>query len=52
MDRQSSDELKRTLKPIVSLSTRLATKFDGVNEAPEAFALTIGHEHEHEHEHE
>jgi four helix bundle protein len=47
MNRQSSDELKRTLKRIVSMLTRMAMKFDGVADSPVDYARAIDYEYEH-----
>ena len=54
MNRQSSDELKRMLKRVVSMLTRMAMKFDGVADSPADHARAIDYEYEHreaEHEH-
>ena len=51
----ASRELKRKLKRIVSMLTRMAMKFDGVGESSVHYAVAIDYEHEHrdaEHEHE
>ena len=47
MNHQSSDELKRTLKRIVSMLTRMAMKFDGVADSPVDYARAIDYEYEH-----
>ncbi|TWT56622.1 four helix bundle protein [Allorhodopirellula solitaria] len=51
----ASRELKRMLKRIVSMLTRMAMKFDGVREPSVDYELGNDYEHEHpdaEHEHE
>jgi four helix bundle protein len=55
MDRESSDELRQTLKRIVSMLTRMAMRYDGIAEPAVHYARRIDYEHEHrdaEHEHE
>ncbi len=52
---EASRELKRKIRRIVSMLTRMAMKFDGVNESSVEYAAAIDYEHEHrdaEHEHE
>lgn len=54
MDEESSDELKRLLRRIVSMLTRMAIKLDGVTESAVEYAVEFDCEHEHrdaEHEH-
>ena len=48
-------DLKAKLKRIVAMLIRMAMKFDGIRESPEAYGSAIDYEHEHrdaEHEHE
>lgn len=55
MDSETSDKLKRLLKRIVSMLTRMAMKFDGVSESTIDYAVVFDYEHEHrdaEHERE
>ena len=54
MNRQSSEALKRTLKRIVSMLTRMAMKSDGVADSPVDYARAVDSDYEHrcaEHEH-
>jgi len=54
-DSESRDKLKRLLRRIVSMLTRMAMKFDGVAESTVDYAAEFDYEHEHrdaEHEHE
>ena len=55
LDDVASRDMKLQLKRIVSMLTRMATKFHGVSESSVGYALAIDYEHEHrdaEHEHE
>ena len=55
LDDAASRELKSKLKRIVSMLTRMAMKFDGVNQSTVDDPVAIDYEHEHrdaEHEHE
>ncbi len=49
MDSDSSDKLKRLLRRIVSMLTRMAMKFDGVAESKVDYSAAFDYEHEHEH---
>ena len=55
LDDSTSRDLKSKLKRIVSMLTRMAMKFDGIQETSVDSAVVIDYEHEHrdaEHEHE
>lgn len=55
IDCESSDKLKRLLRRMVSMLTRMAMKFDGVVESKVDYSVAFDYQHEHrdaEHEHE
>jgi hypothetical protein len=52
LDVESNLQMKRKLKRIVAMLTRMAMKFDGVAESQASYHSTVDYEHEHEHEHE
>jgi four helix bundle protein len=49
IDFDSNCELKRKLKRIAAMLTRMAMKCDGIAESPAGYHAVVDYEHEHEH---